>query len=313
MQQGARMESGPASSSASLASAAISAPDRCVSIGHAKTCACPANHISCITAKQWLKAQVTIQEFYYEGRDVRDKDVHPAVFPIALPAHFIRTLTHPGELILDPFAGVGTTLLAAQDLDRNAIGFDLQPEYVKVAKRRLTQSRLGGTAEQMMVQAEAHESPRYIEEGTVALSVTSPPYANMLNHPRLNKSIRGDRRENSHYLKVQQYSKDPLDLGTMDHGAYEDALTEIYSGILRLMRPRAHCVVNVNDVWENDRRFPTHVHVMKALTRAGFEFRNTFIWDKRPLINQVGIFGWPNNFISLGTTMEFILDFWRRE
>ncbi|MCJ7633712.1 site-specific DNA-methyltransferase, partial [Candidatus Bathyarchaeota archaeon] len=42
-----------------------------------------------------------------------------------------------------------------------------------------------------------------------------------------------------------------------------------------------------------------------------FEFRNTFIWDKRNLVNRVGIFGWPSNFISLGATMEFILDFWK--
>ena len=282
-------------------------------IGHERTCPCPANHISCITAKEWLKAQVTIQEFFYEGRDIRDKDVHPAVFPLALPKHFIRTLTHPGELVLDPFMGVGTTLLAAQDLDRNAAGFDLHERYVKVAKKRLSQVRLGRSTVQIPIQAEAHDIPKYIEEGTVALSVTSPPYANMLNHPRLNKSIRGDRRQNAHFLKVQQYSKDHRDLGTMNHEAYEDALTEIYRGILPLLRPRAHCIINVNDVWENDRRYPTHVHVMKALVRAGFEFRNTFIWDKRPLINQVGIFGWPNNFISLGTTMEFILDFWRRD
>jgi DNA modification methylase len=288
------------------------APTR-LSLGHERTCSCKPTHLSCITAKEWLKAQVTIQEFYYEGRDVRDKDVHPAVFPMALPAHFIRTLTHPGELILDPFSGIGTTLLAAQDLDRNAVGFDLNEEYTKYAKGRLTQSRLGRTTKQVAVCSDSLDIPAYVEPGTVRLCVTSPPYANMLNHARLNKSMRADRRQNKHFLKVQQYSKDPRDLGTMDHEEYEEALVEIYRGIYPLMKPRSHCIVNVNDVWENDRRFPTHTFVMSALTRAGFEFRNTFIWDKRPLINGVGIFGWPSNFISLGTTMEFMLDFWRRE
>lgn len=278
-----------------------------------RTCDCKPSHISCITAKEWLKAQVTIHEFFYEGRDVRDKDVHPAVFPIELPAHFIRTLTHPGELVLDPFAGVGTTLLAAQDLDRNAVGFDLHSNYVQVAKSRLSQSRLGRATKQVIVHADANEIPQYLEEGSVSLCITSPPYANMLNHARLNKSHRGDMRQNKHFLKVQQYSKEPRDLGTMNHEQYEEALIEIYRGIFPLMRPRAHCIVNVNDVWENNRRFATHTFVMSALTKAGFEFRNTFIWDKRPLINNVGIFGWPSNFISLGTTMEFILDFWRRE
>src|SRR5208282_4414226 len=125
-------------------------------------CDCKPSHLSCITAKEWLKAQVTIQEFYYEGRDIRDKDVHPAVFPLALPAHFIRTLTHPGELVLDPFMGVGTTLLAAQDLDRNAVGFDLSPDYVKVARERLSQSRLGRSTEQAPIVADAKEIPSHV-------------------------------------------------------------------------------------------------------------------------------------------------------
>ena len=55
-----------------------------VGIGYEKTCNCPPNHINCLTAKEWLKSQVAIQEFSYNGRDVRDKDIHPAVFPISL-------------------------------------------------------------------------------------------------------------------------------------------------------------------------------------------------------------------------------------
>src|SRR5271157_6450797 len=85
---------------------------------------------------------VTIQSFYYEGRDVRDKNIHPAVFPISLPAHFIKLLTHRGELVLDPFVGIGTTLLAAQDLGRNAVGFDLKEEYIEVTKKRLGQQKI---------------------------------------------------------------------------------------------------------------------------------------------------------------------------
>jgi len=254
---------------------------------------------------------VTIQPFYYEGRDVRDKNVHPAVFPIALPAHFIRLLTHEGELVLDPFVGIGTTLLAAQDLNRNAVGFDLGEDYIELSRKRLNQSRLNQQTKQIAVLDDARNIPEYLKENTVSLCITSPPYANMLNRPRLNKSIRGDLRQNKHYRTVQQYSADPRDLGTMNHEEYKKALTEIYSGILALVKPKAHCIVNINDVWWKNRRYLTHLYVIDALTEAGFEFRNTFIWDKRDLVNRVGIFGWPNNFISLGATMEFILDFWR--
>ena len=280
-------------------------------IGYKKTCDCPDNHISCITAKEWVKGMVTIRTFYYEGRDIRDKSVHPAVFPISLPAHFIRLLTHRGELILDPFVGIGTTLVAAKDLGRNAVGFDLKKEYIEFAKKRLSQTTLESDTQQTAILDDAQNIPAYLGENTVSLCITSPPYANMLNRPRLNKSIRGNLRTNSQYLKVQQYSNDKRDLGIMDHEKYADALTEIYTGILPLMRPKAHCIINVNDVWLNDKRYLTHIYVIEALQKAGFEFRNTFIWDKRDLVNKVGIFGWPNNFISLGATMEYVLDFWK--
>jgi DNA modification methylase len=280
-------------------------------INHVKTCDCKSNHISCITAKEWVKGMVTIQPFYYTGRDIRDKNIHPAVYPISLPTHFIKLLTHEGELVLDPFVGIGTTLIAAQDLNRNAVGFDLSEEYIKTAKQRLSQSRLHSQAQQLVITDDAHNIPKYLDEKTVSLCITSPPYANMLNRPRLNKSIRGDLRGNDQYLKVQQYSDDPRDLGTMNHKEYAKNLEEIYSGILPLMKSKSHCIINVNDVWWKNKRFLTHIYVIEALEKAGFEFRNTFIWDKRDLVNRVGIFGWPNNFISLGATMEYILDFWR--
>lgn len=280
-------------------------------IGYKRTCKCPSNHINCLTAKEWVKSQVIIQEFFYEKRDIRDKDIHPAVFPIALPAHFIKLFTHTGELVLDPFVGIGTTLIAARDLNRNAVGFDLKREYLDFAKKRLSQTTLSPDSQQIFVYDDAINIPKYLEPETVSLSVTSPPYANMLNHRRLNKSIRGNLRENKYFLKIQQYSKDPRDLGQMNHEQYATALTKIYKGIYPLMKPKAHVIININDVWENNTRIPTHVYVMKAVEAAGFEFRNTIIWDKRDLVNQVGIFGWPNNFITLGATMEFILDFWR--
>jgi len=290
---------------------ALSTLQKPLEIGYKKTCQCPSSHISCSSAKEWTKGMVTIQPFYYEKRDIRDKDIHPAVFPIALPSHFIKLLTHKGELVLDPFVGIGTTLIAAQDLDRNAVGFDLKEEYIEIAKKRLQQSRLTQTSQQIAIADDAHNIPMYLGEETISLCITSPPYANMLGHERLNKSIRGELRRNKHYLKVQQYSDNPLDLGTMNHEQYAKALEEIYSVVLPLMRHKAHCIININDVWENNKRISTHIYVLEALTKAGFEFRNTFIWDKRDLVNRVGIFGWPNNFISLGATMEFILDFWR--
>ena len=108
-------------------------------IAHVRTCNCPKTHINCLTPKDWTRNQVAIWEFYYEKRDIRDKDIHPAVFPISLPKKCIELFTHRGELVLDPFLGIGSTLIAARDLTRNAVGFDLNPKYTDFAKKRLAQ------------------------------------------------------------------------------------------------------------------------------------------------------------------------------
>lgn len=280
-------------------------------IGYKRICKCPANHINCLTAKEWMKSQVAVWELYYKKRDIRDKDIHPAVFPIALPAKCIELFTHEGELVLDPFVGIGSALVAAHDLNRNAVGFDLKKEYVDFASSRVAQTKLDGATKQLAIEDEAHNIPKYFKGETIALTVTSPPYANMLNRPRKNKSMRGDLRNNKHYNKIQQYSDDPRDLGTMNPEKYAETLGEIYEGILPLLKPKAHCVINVTDLWWKNQRIPVHIYVIENLQKVGYELRNIIIWDRRNLINRAGIFGWPNNYITLGTTFEYILDFWR--
>ena len=280
-------------------------------INYKKICNCGRTHINCLTAKEWLRNQVALWEFYYENRDMRDKDIHPAVFPIALPKKCIELFTHKGELVLDPFAGVGTTLIAAKDTGRNAVGFDLNKEYIDFTKRRLSQQRLSDNTKQIIVCDDSINIPNYLEEDTISLCVTSPPYANMLNRPRLNKSLMGKSRYNTQYKKVQQYSNNPRDLGTMEPKKYAEELGEIYQKILPLLKPKAHCIINITDLWWENKRIPLHIYVIEAMKKAGYELRNTIIWDRRNLVNGAGIFGWPSNYITLGTTFEYILDFWR--
>lgn len=62
---------------------------------------------------------------------------HSAVFPRGLPAWFIKLFTIPGDTVLDPFAGSGTTLFAAYEMRRQAIGIEIAPEYVEAIKVKL--------------------------------------------------------------------------------------------------------------------------------------------------------------------------------
>ena len=278
-------------------------------ISYLKTCDCPPNHLNCLTAKEWLKHQLGVWRFFYEGRDIRDKSVHPATFPIALAKHVIELFTHKGELVVDPFVGSGTTLVAAQDLDRNAVGFDLQKKYIQLSGERLATERFLSTSQQVAVQDDAREIPNYFEKETVSLIFTSPPYANLLNRKRKNKSRRN--RKNEQFGKIEQYSQDPRDLGTMNLEEYSMAMGDIFEKILPLLKPKAHCVINVPDMWWENKRITIHVSLINELRKRGYELRNVIIWDRTNIVNQIGIFGWPSNYITMGVTFEYLLDFWK--
>ena len=283
----------------------------CLDIGHTRTCEHSANHLNCMTAKEWIKSQLGVWQFSYEKRDVRDKEKHPATFPIALSKKVIELFTHEGELVLDPFIGSGTTLIAAQDLNRNAIGFDLQEQYVDLCVERLASNNFFNQAQQVAILDDALHIPRYLAHETVSLIWTSPPYANLLNRKRKNKSRRGDDRKNDQLGKVEQYSQDARDLGTMPLEQYTVAMGEIFEHLLPLLKPKAHCVINVPDMWWENQRITIHVALVEELRRRGYELRNTIIWDRTNIVNRIGIFGWPSNYITMGTTFEYLLDFWR--
>jgi site-specific DNA-methyltransferase (adenine-specific)/site-specific DNA-methyltransferase (cytosine-N4-specific) len=67
---------------------------------------------------------------------------HSATFPVELPSWFIKLFTLPGDTVLDPFVGSGTTAYAAAKLGRNFIGIDINPDYVEVAKQRMQEIQL---------------------------------------------------------------------------------------------------------------------------------------------------------------------------
>lgn len=283
--------------------------DKKLEISYKRTCHCKPSHINCLSAKQWLKNQIGVWRFNYEARDIRDKSVHPATFPISLSRRVIELFTHEGELVLDPFVGSGTTLVAAQDTNRNAVGFDLQQSYVELANSRLSTNNLFNNAKQTAVMEDARNIPKYLDKETVSLIWTSPPYANLLNRERKNKSRRN--RNNDQLGKVEQYSQDERDLGTYELEKYSTAMGDIFEKLLPLLKPKAHCVINVPDMWWENQRITIHISLVQELRRRGYELRNIIIWDRTNIVNRIGIFGWPSNYITMGVTFEYLLDFWR--
>ena len=70
---------------------------------------------------------------------------HPAPYPLEIPRRLIRMFSFAGDTVLDPFAGTGTTTVAAIETGRNSIAVELEPSYVSLIESRLRQSSFGAT------------------------------------------------------------------------------------------------------------------------------------------------------------------------
>lgn len=87
---------------------------------------------------QVAAAWLTIWEF---RREVGSP--HPAPFPVQLPTRCIQATTQPGDLVLDPFSGSGTTAFAAKMLGRRVIGIEADERWCEIAAQRCSQEVLG--------------------------------------------------------------------------------------------------------------------------------------------------------------------------
>lgn len=88
-----------------------------------------------LTTEEWQKWAINS---IWEMQPAKAKaEGHPAPFPNELPRRLIKLYSFYGDVVLDPFAGTGTTLKAAQELGRKSIGFELNPEYISLIKNKL--------------------------------------------------------------------------------------------------------------------------------------------------------------------------------
>jgi len=84
-----------------------------------------------VEMKRWLRS------FWTDIRGASTRDGHPAPYPVELAERLIRLFSFAGDTVLDPFAGTGSTALAAAAAGRNSISNEIDPKYFETARRRL--------------------------------------------------------------------------------------------------------------------------------------------------------------------------------
>jgi modification methylase len=173
------------------------------------------------------------------GRYLPTTTAHPAKMLPALAATAITSYTTPGELVLDPMCGIGTTLVEAIHAGRNAIGIECEPRWAKLARANLDHAREhGATGTGAVITGDARDAHALLTDqhlaGKVALLLTSPPYGQATHG-----QVRSSRDEGRPGVRKWDhgYGKNPHNLARGSRQRLLSGFTDILLGCLPLLRP----------------------------------------------------------------------------
>lgn len=168
------------------------------------------------------------------GRYLPGSSDHPGKMLPAIARAAVLAYSQPGDLVLDPMCGIGTTLIEAVHLGRDAVGVEYEPEWAALAEANLAlASSQGATGAGEVVCGDAHHLGGLVDpalRGLVALVVTSPPYG-----PSVHGQVRAGkgRVAKDHF----RYSRDPANLAHRSFDELLDGFTAILRACREVLRP----------------------------------------------------------------------------
>ncbi|WP_078492513.1 TRM11 family SAM-dependent methyltransferase [Streptomyces yerevanensis] len=204
------------------------------------------------------------------GRYVSGSAAHPAKMLPAIAAHAIATYTEPGDVVLDPMCGIGTTLVEAVHLGRHALGTEYEPKWAHLAEQNLRHADTqGATGAGAVYCGDARRLTALIPaafHGLVDLVVTSPPYG-----ASVHGQVRSTRETGKHGVvkKDFRYSRDPNNLAHVGLDHLLEGFTDILIQCRYALRPGGHAVITTRPWRERGELIDLPTAVLAAGEAAG--------------------------------------------
>lgn len=254
-----------------------------------------------LDGKTWLQYSISIWNDIRKSADELAFK-HPAMFPSMLAGRLIEIFSHKKDLIFDPFAGSGSTLIAAQERERNSTGIEISSNFLKIYNDRTKQASMfadvNSKFQPRMIHDDARNLLKHNKPSSVQLTVTSPPYWDILNQDRT-----ADGKE------VRNYGSQNANLGNIeDYHAFLTALKEIFVGVYKATKKEGFCCVVVMDLRKKNKFYAFHMDVVNFMQHIGFELDDMIIWDRRQEYNNLRPLGYPTVF-RINKIHEYILIF----
>ncbi len=261
----------------------------------------PRNRLNDLTGKEWLYFLSSVLTTAYPvkgpesyGHNLRR--AHPSPKPPQLMAALIAFFTRAGGRVLDPFAGVGGTLLGCALTGRAGVGLDLATDYRDIYRAVCAQEGLDaqpfllGDARVLLAGA-ASDGPL---AAPFDLVLTDPPYGEMLSRPQ-----DGEKRKRTGRSDPTPFTDDPADLGNLPRADFLVALAAIVGLAVARLRPGGHLVLFAKDLQPT----PEHHNLLHADIVArfaaelpGLRFRGYKLWVDQTI--NLYPFGYPYGFVA---------------
>lgn len=249
------------------------------------------NKLNELTGKEWTKFTSSWFVFNALRKDIKEEqeitskfklnaDEHPATFSPTMISQFISFFTKSGQSVIDPFAGIGTTLVACERTKRKGIGIELNKKYFKIAKLRTKNKIINGNSS---------EIDKILLENKIKnidFCITSPPYWNVLNRST------GDFENKRKAKKLDiNYSNKIKDLGNVDdYNKFIDELVNIFLKLKKFLKKDAYLVVILKNVKKGGKNYPLAWDFAKRMSDF-YTLKDEKIWCQ----DKVGLapFGYP--------------------
>lgn len=266
----------------------------------------PRNALNDLTGREWTYALRSVIATRYpttgtEGYAHALRRAHPSPKPPQLMAELIRFFTKRGARVLDPFAGVGGTLLACSLEGRRGVGVELSAEYAAIYAEVCAQL---GLAPQTLVVGDAQRLAEYPEVTgePFNLILTDPPYGQMMARPKTGERKKQGRGD------ATPFTADPADLGNLGYREFLPTLRDVLDVALRFLKPRGYLVLFTKDM-QPTREHHNMLHAditAELLKLPDLSFRGYRIWHDQS--QNLYPFGYPFAFVS-NQVHQFILVF----
>ena len=203
------------------------------------------------------------------GRYLPDSTAHPAKMLPAVVAHAVAHYTRPGDLVLDPMCGIGTTLVEAVRAGRRAIGIEYEPHWVDIARANLALARTDGhTAHSRVFHGDARHLSALLPDryrGQAALLVTSPPYGPSTHGQVAVAPGAGVQKYHHRYGNTL----DRGNLANIGHHRLLAGFTRILAAASTYLRPGGHVVITIRPWREHSELVDLPAQILTCAIRAG--------------------------------------------